>query len=86
VAQPLPPDEGEAIDRHLREYDRLSEDLRLVERELARDALGNPKAKRLMTIPGIDMVVAVGVLAAIGMGRPPNASSAFSWARIICIS
>jgi Transposase IS116/IS110/IS902 family len=58
----------------------------LVERELARDALGNPKAKRLMTIPGIDMVVAVGVLAAIGMGRPPNASSAFSWARIICIS
>jgi hypothetical protein len=38
----------------------------MVERELARDALGDPDAKRLMTIPGIDMVVAVGLLAAMG--------------------
>ena len=52
--------------RHLREHDRLSEDLRVVEREIARDALATPDAKRLMTIPGIDMVVAVGLLAAIG--------------------
>jgi transposase len=66
LAQPLPADEGDAIHRHLREYDRLGEDLRVVERELARDALANPEAKRLMTIPGIDMVVAVGLLAAIG--------------------
>jgi transposase len=66
LAQPLPPDESEAIERHLRQYDRLSDDLRVVERELARDALANPEAKRLMTIPGIDMVVAVGLLAAIG--------------------
>ena len=66
LAQPLPPDESEAIERHLRQYDHLSDDLRVVERELARDALANPEAKRLMTIPGIDMVVAVGLLAAIG--------------------
>ena len=32
VAQPLQPDEGKAIDRHLREYDRLSDDLRVAER------------------------------------------------------
>jgi transposase len=66
LEQPLPPDEADAVARHLREHDRLSEDLRVVEREIARDALANPDAKRLMTIPGIDMVVAVGLLAAIG--------------------
>ena len=61
-----PADEGDAVARHLREHDRLSEDLRVVERELARDALADPNVKRLMTIPGIDMVVAVGLMAAIG--------------------
>jgi transposase len=66
LAQQLPDDETAAIERHLREYDRLSEDLRVLERELARDALGSAETKRLMTIPGIDMVVAVGLLAAIG--------------------
>ncbi|MDP8916306.1 MAG: IS110 family transposase [Pseudomonadota bacterium] len=66
LGQPLPPDEADAAARHLREHDRLSEDLRVAEREIARDALANPDAKRLMTIPGIDMVVAVGLLAAIG--------------------
>ncbi len=66
LAQTLPTDEQDAVARHLREHDRLSEDLRVVQRELARDALGNPDAQRLMTIPGVDMVVAVGLLAAIG--------------------
>jgi transposase len=66
LAQLLPDDESAAIDRHIREYDRLTDDLRVVERELARDALGSAETKRLMTIPGIDMVVAVGLLAAIG--------------------
>lgn len=66
LAQLLPDDETAAIERHLREYDRLTEDLRILERELARDALGSAETKRLMTIPGIDMVVAVGLLAAIG--------------------
>jgi transposase len=66
LGQPLPTDEGEAVARHLREYDRLSEDLKVVERELARDARAHPNVTRLMTIPGIDMVVAVGLIAAIG--------------------
>ena len=44
----------------------LADDPRVVERELARAALVNPNVKRLMTIPGIDMVVAVGLMAAIG--------------------
>ena len=66
VNQPLPPDERDAVERHLREYDRLGEDLRAIERELAQAALDNPDIKRLMTIPGIDMVVALGLMAAIG--------------------
>ncbi len=70
MAQHLPEDERAAIERHLREYDRLSEDLRVVERELAREALADADAKRLMTILGVDMVVAVGLTAAIGpIGR-----------------
>jgi transposase len=66
LVQILPDDEVAAIERHLREYDRLTEDLRVLERELARYALGSDETKRLMPIPGIDMVVAVGLLAAIG--------------------
>ncbi len=66
LAQALPPDEQDAVARHLREHDRLSEDLRVIERELARDALADPDVKRLMTIPGIDMVVGVSLMAAIG--------------------
>lgn len=66
LAQPLPSDETDAVTRHLREYDRLSEDLKVVERELAREARADANVTRLMTIPGIDMVVAVGLIAAIG--------------------
>ncbi len=66
LAQPLPPDEKEAVERHPREYDRLGEDLKVVERELAREALTSTSIKRLMTILGIDMVVALGLSAAIG--------------------
>jgi transposase len=66
LAQLLPSDETDAVARHLREYDRLSEDLKVVERELAREARADANVTRLMTIPGIDMVVAVGLIAAIG--------------------
>ncbi len=65
-AQYLPDDEREAVDRHAEECDRLSEALKGVERDIARAALTDPNVKRLMTIPGVDMVVAVGLMAAIG--------------------
>jgi transposase len=66
LVQPLPADERDAVERHVREHDRLSEDLRVVERELAREALADADVQRLMTIPGIDMVIATGLMAAIG--------------------
>lgn len=65
-AQYLPEDEREAVDRHVDEYDRLTEALKGVERDIARAALGDDDVKRIMTAPGIDMVVAVGLMAAIG--------------------
>ena len=38
--QVLPEDERLAVERHLREFDRLGEDLKVIERDLARSALG----------------------------------------------
>ncbi len=64
--QPLPSDEILAIERHVRELDRLGEDLEVLDREIAQDALGDPAVKRLMTITGVNLTVAVGLIAAIG--------------------
>jgi transposase len=64
--QVLPEDERVAVTRHLREFDRLGEDLKVVERDLARSALADESVTRLMTIPGVDMVVALALKAAIG--------------------
>ena len=66
----LPEDERLAVERQVRAYDHLSDDLRVVERDLARHALADQNSRRLMTIPGIDMVVALGMLAAVSdVGR-----------------
>ncbi len=62
----MPDDEREAGERHVDEDDRLADARKGVERDLARAVLDDPDVKRLMTVPGIDMVVAVGVMAAIG--------------------
>src|SRR5262245_38401455 len=55
-----------SIERHIDEYDRLIEAQTGVEREIAGTVLGDPHVKGLMTIPGVDTVVAVGLMAAIG--------------------
>jgi transposase len=64
--QVLPDDERVAIERHLEEYDRQTAAQKAVERDIAGIALDDANVRRLMTIPGIDMVVAVGMMAAIG--------------------
>jgi transposase len=65
-----------AVERHLREFDRLGEELAVIERDLARSALADENIARLMAIPGVDMVVALAVIAAIGdinrFGEPPK--------------
>lgn len=64
--QVIPDDERAAIDRHLRELDRLSEDLESLDREIAQAAIGDPAVKRLLTITGVNLIVAAGLAAAIG--------------------
>lgn len=68
--QPIPDDERMAIERHVRELDRLGEDLAVLDREIAESALEDPAIKRLITITGVNLTVAVGLMAAIGdIGR-----------------
>jgi transposase len=64
--QPLPDDEKGAIERHVRELDRLGEDLVLLDREVAQSVIADPAVARLTTITGINVVVAAGLVAAIG--------------------
>ncbi|WP_275970503.1 MULTISPECIES: transposase [unclassified Bradyrhizobium] len=66
AAQQLPADERAAIDRPVRELDRLVEDLALHDREIAQDAIDDLAVNRLMTITGINLAVAAGIVAAIG--------------------
>jgi transposase len=48
-AQPLPQDERTAIDRHVRELD-LAEDLAMLDRQIAQDAIDDPAVNRSMTM------------------------------------
>jgi transposase len=78
--QPLPDDERSAIDRHVRELDRLAEDLNILDREIAQGALDDPAIKRLMTVTGINLTVAAGIMAAIGdIGRFKRPSKLVSY-------
>src|SRR5262245_36774271 len=65
-AQKLPEDERMAIERHVREIDRLGEDLKVIQRDLAQYGLADLRVKQLMTVPGLDMIVATALVAAIG--------------------
>ena len=74
LAQEVPPDERAAITRHIEEYDRQTAAQRAIEEDIARAAIPDAAVRRLMTIPGVDMVDAVGVMAAIGrIDRFPSA-------------
>ena len=64
--QALPDDERAAIARHLRELDRLGEDLAVLDRDIGEAVVENPQVKRLLTIAGINVTVAAGLVAAIG--------------------
>lgn len=64
--QAVPDDECAAIERHLRELDRLGEDLAVLDREIAQAAIDDAAVKRLITITGVNLIVAAGLVAAIG--------------------
>jgi Transposase IS116/IS110/IS902 family/HTH-like domain/Integrase core domain len=64
--QPLPEDQRRRIGRHLDEHDRIAIELVALEKNLAENALRDDRVKRMMTIGGVNAIVALGVLAAIG--------------------
>jgi transposase len=64
--QPVPDDERGAIERHIRELDRLAEDLQALDREIAAGSLEDASIARLITITGVNLTVAAGIVAAIG--------------------
>ena len=64
--QELPADERQAVLALLRQLDFHAQELRLIDAELARVALRCENTKRLMTIPGVDVAVAMSITAAVG--------------------
>ena len=63
---PLPDEERAILARLVDELERISAQLAELDKVIARKALDDPRARRLMTIPGIGPVVASTVLASIG--------------------
>ncbi|WP_200812567.1 transposase [Roseisalinus antarcticus] len=64
--QPVPEDERAAIARHVRALNRLGEDLAVLGRDIAKDAIDDEAIQRLLTITGVNLTVAAGLMAAIG--------------------
>lgn len=64
--QELPADERQAVWALLRQLDFHAQELRLIDADLARVALRCNDTKRLMTIPGVDVAVAMSITAAVG--------------------
>jgi hypothetical protein len=62
----LPVEERETLDSCLRQIAFLDSEIAEVDRLIARAALGSAQVKRLMTVPGVNMIVAATLLAAIG--------------------
>jgi transposase len=69
----LPAEERETVDGCLRQIEFLDQEIAEVEKQVAADALGSPEVKRLMTVPGVNVIVAATFLAAVGhVGRFPG--------------
>jgi transposase len=62
----LPLEEAETIDSALRHVEFLDSEIVAVERLIARDALQSTEVRRLMTVPGVNVICAQTFLAAVG--------------------
>ena len=54
----LPEDERDTVERHLAQIDLVEGSLKVIEAEIANEAMSDPVIRRLMTLPGVDMTVA----------------------------
>jgi transposase len=69
----LPLEERESLDASMRQIEFLEGEIGDVDRLIALDALGWPEVKRLMSVPGVNVICASSFLAAIGdIHRFPN--------------
>src|SRR3954468_2972391 len=66
AALELPVEERETLDSGLRQIDFLDTEITAVDRLIAHDALNWPDARRLMTVPGVNLIAAASFLAAVG--------------------
>jgi transposase len=64
--QDLPADERASVQALLRQLDFHRAELAVVEKELALEALADPVVARLMTVPGVDAIAAISIVAAVG--------------------
>jgi hypothetical protein len=62
----LPVEERESIDAGIRQIEFLESELAEVDRLIALDALGSAEIKRLMSVPGVNLIIAATFVAAIG--------------------
>ena len=62
----LPDEERETVDSALRQIDFLEQELKEAERVIASDALGTVEIRRLMSVPGVNVITAATFWAAIG--------------------
>jgi transposase len=66
AAQTLPADERRSVEALLRQLDFHGDEVAEVERDIAIEAIDDPVVARLMTVPGIDVCVAMSIIAAVG--------------------
>jgi transposase len=66
AGQLLPRDERDTIDAALRQIDFLTEETTTIEHDLAELVLNSSDARRLLTVPGVGMIIAAVFLAQIG--------------------
>jgi transposase len=62
----LPEEERESVDAGIRHIEFLDAEITAVERLIAQQALVWPEIRRLMTVPGVNLICAASLMAAIG--------------------
>jgi transposase len=65
----LPVEERESVDAGIRQIELLDSEVAAVERVIAQQALQWPEIRRLMTVPGVNLICAATFIAAVGDPR-----------------
>jgi transposase len=64
--QAVPSDERRSIEALLRQIDFHTDELKTIEHDIAVQAVNDPVIARLMTVPGVNVTVAISIVAAVG--------------------